>query len=124
MSMKKFLVLAAAVAFSGVGCSQAPVVREAPVTVTGKVSNGGLPVGDVMVLFHPLDHGHLGSFPVKPDGTFQGELVAGDYSYYLSQSTTSSSVAALKKVDPKYYEPNLERRISVAAGQEVLIALD
>lgn len=122
--MRSCLVLIAASVLSGVGCSESPVVRDRPVAVAGKVSGGGLPVGDVLVQFHPLDRGHVGSFPVKPDGTFEGELIAGNYSYYFARSATNTSAAALKKIDPKYYEPNMERRIAVSAGQEVLIALD
>jgi hypothetical protein len=77
-----------------------------------------------MVTFHPLDVGHPGIFTVNPDGTFSGKLVVGTYSYYVGKSTAPTSEAALKKVDPKYYEADLQRSIAVQDGQELLIALD
>jgi hypothetical protein len=122
--MRIFAVLLAAILFGELGCTQAPAVKQPPVSVSGRISEGGRPVGNVMVSFHPLDHGHVGSFPVKPDGTFQGELIAGDYAYYVSKLPAPSSEAVLKKVDPKYFEPDLERRIAVVADEPLVIALD
>jgi hypothetical protein len=107
-----------------VGCSNAPTLKKAPVSVAGRVSRGGQPLGNVMVTFQPLDQGHLGSFAVTPDGKFSGELIAGNYSYYVGKLTTPSSDAALKRIDPKFLEADLERRILVEDGQQVLIALD
>jgi hypothetical protein len=107
-----------------VGCSHAPTLKKAPVSVAGRVSRGGHPVGNVMVSFQPLDKGHVGNFAVKPDGKFTGELIVGDYAYFVGKSTAPNSEAALKKIDPKYFEPDLARRISIEDGQDVLIALD
>jgi hypothetical protein len=122
--MKLNALLLAAISLVVVGCSQPTRLNEAPISVSGKVSQGGQPVGDVLVSFQPLERGHPGNFPVNPDGTFQGELIPGNYAYFVGKSTAPKSEAALKKIDPKFYEPNLERKVAIEDGQELLIALD
>ena len=113
-------VLAAGV----IGCSDAPILKDTPVSVSGKVLQGGKPVGNLVVSFHPLDHGHLRSLPVATDGSFQGELVGGNYSYYVEKSPAPNSAATLKKIDPKYYEPDMGRSVNVEFGKELVLALD
>ena len=112
------------VASIAIGCSDAPVLKDAPVNVSGKLVQGGKPVGNVVVSFHPLDRGHLKSMPVAADGGFQGELIGGSYAYYVERSPAPNSAAVLQKVDPKYYEPDLNRTISVEFGKELVLALD
>jgi hypothetical protein len=122
--MKWNAVLLATVICAALGCSQAPALRQAPVSVSGKVSKGGQPIGNVVVSFHPLDQGHLRSLPVNPDGTFAGELIAGNYAYYVGPSSAPTSQAALAQIDAKYCEPDLGRSVAVEPGKELLIALD
>jgi hypothetical protein len=122
--MIKVRLLALAAAALSAGCSHTPTLKQAPVSVAGQVSKVGQPVGNVLVSFHPLDNGHAGSFPVKPDGTFTGELISGNYAYYVAKSTAPNSDATLKKIDPKYYEPDLGRSIAVQDDHKLLIALD
>jgi hypothetical protein len=117
-------LLLAALLLGCVGCSGGSTIKQARISVTGKVARHGQPVGNVMVSFHPLDEGYVASFPVNPDGTFRGELIAGTYSYYVGKSTAPTSEAVLRTVDPKFLEPNLDRRIAVVSGQELLLALD
>ena len=112
------------IAAGAIGCSKPTTLKQEPVSVSGKVSQSGKPVGNVVVWFHPLDNGHLESLPVNTDGTFAGELIGGKYSYYVGKSLAPNSTAALKKVDPKYYEPDLERSINVEFGKEIDLALD
>ena len=112
------------VAAGTMGCSEAPVLRKSPSNVSGKVSQGGKPVSNVAVFFQPLDHGHPKSLPVTPQGTFQGELIDGNYTYYVGPSTAANSVAALRKIDPKYLEPDMRRTVSVEFGKELVLALD
>jgi hypothetical protein len=111
-------------AVGAVGCSRSAAPRSAPVSVTGKVTRAGQPVGDVVVTFQPMDVGHPGMFPLKADGTFQGDLIAGNYMYYVAKGATPTSPAALAKIDVKFYEANLERKVSVEPGQEIILALD
>jgi hypothetical protein len=114
----------AVIAAGAIGCTQATTLKEAPVSVSGKVSQAGKPVGEVLVSFHPLDKGHVVSLPVNADGTFTGEMISGNYSYYVGKSPAHSSATALAKVDPKYYEPAMDRSISVESGKELVLALD
>ena len=122
--MKLNVLAIVALSLAAIGCTQPTRLNEAPINVNGKVSQGGQPVGDLLVTFQPLEQGHPGNFPVNPDGTFQGELIPGNYAYFVGKSTTPKSEAALKKIDPKFYEPNLDRKVAVEDGQELLIALD
>ena len=122
--MRLIALIVGALAVGMVGCSPTTSLKESPTSVSGKVSRAGQPFGDVLVSFQPLDHGHLCSFPVKPDGKFQGELISGNYAYYVGQSTAPNSAAALKKIDPKYLEADLGRSVAIQAGQELVIALD
>lgn len=108
-----------------IGCSEAPAKKSTPISVTGKVSQAGQPVGNVTISFQPLDHGYAKSFPVKRDGAFQGELIAGAYAYFIDKSAPPPTPgAAPRKIDPKFYEANLERSVVVAPGQQLAIALD
>lgn len=118
------VALIVAIAVGATGCSNAPALKEAPVSVSGRVSQGGKPVGNVVVSFHPLDHGHVRSLAVNPDGTFLGEMIAGNYSYYVGRSPAPNSAAALKRIDPKYYEPDLGRSLSIEPGKQIVLAFD
>ena len=122
--MKSYALALTVAALTVVGCSQPTRLNEAPISVSGKVSQGGQPVGDVQVTFQPLEKGHPGSFPVGADGKFQGELIPGNYAYYVGKSPAPKSDAAIKKIDPKYLEANLTRSVDVAPGQELAIVLD
>lgn len=121
---KLHLTLLTVIAAGAIGCSGATTLKETPVSITGKVSQGGKPVGDVVVWFHPLDNGHVESLPVSSDGKFNGELIVGNYSYYVGNSPAPTSAAVLKKIDPKYYQPDLARSINVEDGKEIILALD
>ena len=121
--MRNFIAVMIVLAAMGCGASQ-PGLKNTPVGVTGKVSQGGQPVGNVAVSFHPIDHGHLTNLQVGPDGTLEGELISGTYAYSIAQSTTADSIQAIGKVAPQYLKPDLQRTVKVEAGQEVLIALD
>jgi len=122
--MKLNVLALVILSLAATGCKQPTRLNEAPINVSGKVSQGGQLVGDLLVTFQPLEQGHPGNFPVNPDGTFQGELIPGNYAYFVGKLTTPKSEAALKKIDPKFYEPNLDRKVAVEDGQELLIALD
>ncbi len=121
---RMYLTLAASVVAGAIGCSHATTMKDSPVSVSGKASQGGKPVSNVVVWFHPLDKGHLKSFPVNSDGTFAGELIGGNYSYYVDKSPAPNAAAALAKIDPKYYAPDLARTVNVEFGKEIVLALD
>jgi hypothetical protein len=122
--VRLYAIVLAVTAAAAMGCSEVTTVKDAPVSISGKVSQGGKPVGNVVVWFHPLDNGHLESLPVNTDGTFIGELIGGNYAYYVGSSLAQNSAAALKKIDPMYYQPDLTRSIAVEFGKEIVLALD
>jgi hypothetical protein len=121
--MRNFIAVVMLVAALGCGGSS-PGTRSAPVSVTGKVSQAGQPVGNVAVAFQPLDSGHPKSLNVKPDGSFQGELISGNYAYSIVASSTPASQQALSKIAPQFLEPSMERTVKIESGQEVQIVLD
>jgi hypothetical protein len=112
------------VAAAAAGCSDAPGLHDAPISVSGRLSHGGRPVGNVAVWFQPLDRGHLRSFPVGADGTFAGKLVGGAYSYYVGPSSARNAAATLKTVPTQFYEPDMGRSIQVEPGKQMVLALD
>ena len=123
--MFKLTAMALAVFAIGMaGCTDAVKLKEAPISISGKLSRAGKPVSNVLVWFQPLDHGHLRSLPVTTDGKFQGELIGGNYTYYVGPTATPTSAAALKTIATKYQEPDLRRSVSVEFGKDLILALD
>ncbi len=117
--------LAVVMVLGAIGCgAPQPGLKGTPVSVSGKISQAGQPVGNVAVSFHPLDNGHLTSFEVSPDGTFQGELISGRYAYSIAQSTAKDSLQILNKIAPQFTEPDLQRAVNVEAGQTLEIVLN
>jgi ABC-type phosphate transport system substrate-binding protein len=107
-----------------VGCG--PSIREmgAPSATNGKVTLKGQPLGDISVTLQPMTEGYPKTVQVAAEGTFQTELVPGKYVYSIGLSPSKTSEQALKKVDPKYYDTSMDRSVVVAAGEELIIALD
>jgi hypothetical protein len=120
--MRLFIVLMFIV--GSVGCSSEVKLKGAPVSVSGKVSQSGRPVGSMVMIFHPLGDGHVREFPVHKDGTFNGELISGEYAYYVAKPTIPGAAQALRKLPPKYFEADLSRTVTVEPGQQLAIALD
>jgi hypothetical protein len=107
-----------------VGCSSEVQLKGAPVSVSGKVSQSGRPVGGVMLIFHPLGDGQFREFPVRKDGTFEGELISGDYAYYVAKSTVVGAAQTPSKLSHEYFVADLTRTVSVEPGKQLAIALD
>jgi hypothetical protein len=106
------------------GCSSEVQMKGAPVSVSGKVSQGGQPCGGMVMVFHPLGDGHIRELAVQKDGTFSGELISGDYAYYVAKPMVATAATTVKKVAPQYFEADLGRTVTVAPGQQLAIALD
>ena len=63
-------------------------------------------MGNVAVTFQPLDKGHMKSLPVKPDGTFQGELHTGTYAYSIMASSSPETQQATQQSGvPSFWKP-------------------
>ncbi len=101
------------------GCGMNPPPLAGPVSVTGKVlASDGKPVGGVAVNLQPLENGYMKTVDVKPDGTFAVETHSGKYAYFF---TPKSGSKAVPPQVAKLAEANLERTVTVASGQELVI---
>ncbi len=103
------------------GCGMNPPQLAGPVSANGKVvASDGKAVGSVTLNLQPLEEGYSKTIEVKPDGTFAVETHAGKYAYFFSPK------AGTKAVPPQVAslaEANLDRTVSVANGQEIVISL-
>jgi hypothetical protein len=106
------------------GCGSSVSLKGTAINVSGKVSQGGQALGGIVMTFHPLGDGHPRDLPVQPDGTFQGEIVSGEYAYYVAKPTTPAALKVIQKVPPQYLQADLQRTIIFAAGDPVSLALD
>lgn len=120
--MRLFIVLMITVGL--VGCSREVKLKGAPTSVSGKVSQGNQPVGGVLLVFQPLGDGHQREFPTDKDGTFNGELISGEYAYYVAKPAARTAAQPATKVSPQYFEADLSRTVTVEAGKQLTIALD
>jgi hypothetical protein len=118
------LIVALMLIIGLVGCRSEVKLKGAPVSVSGKVSQSGQPVGGMVMTFQPLGDGHVRELAVQRDGTFNGELVSGEYAYYVAKPVVPADAQALKKLPPKYFEADLTRTVTVEPGQQLAIALD
>ena len=64
------------------------------------------------------------SFRSSKDGTFNGELVSGEYAYYVAKPAVPGAAQAPRKLSPKYFEADLSRTVTVEPGKQLAIALD
>lgn len=103
-----------------IGCGGDPPQLSGPVSVNGKVSSGGKPVGGVVLNLQPLEEGYEKKIEVKPDGTFAVETHAGKYAYYF---TPKSGTSKLPTEVASLGQANLERTVTVASGQELLVSV-
>jgi hypothetical protein len=106
------------------GCGSEVELKRTPVSMSGTVSQGGRPFGGMVMVFQPLGDGHMREFPIAKDGTFRGELVSGDYAYYVARPTVAAAAQALKKLPPKYFAADLSRTVTVEADTPLAIVLD
>ncbi len=120
--MRLFILLTLVVCL--VGCGSGADMRDAPVNVSGKVSKAGQPVGGLVMVFQPLGDGHVREFPVQKDGSFNGEIVSGDYAYYVARPTVPTVAQALRTLPPKYFEADLSRTVAVKSDAQLAIVLD
>jgi hypothetical protein len=106
------------------GCGSEVKLKGAPVSVSGIVSQSGRPVGDIVIVLQPLGDGHVKELPVRQDGTFKGELISGEYAYYVARTAVPAAAQTLRKLSPQYFDADLSRTINVGPGQQLAIALD
>jgi hypothetical protein len=107
-----------------VGCGSKAGLKNVPVAVSGSVSQGGQPIGGLVMVFQPLGDGHVREFPIQKDGTFGGEMISGKYAYYVAKPTAPAAAQALQKLSPKFFEADLSRTVTVEPETLLAIALD
>lgn len=106
------------------GCSSGSRLKGETVAVSGAVTQAGKPVKDLVVAFQPLADGHLTTLPVSRDGSFSGNMVTGQYAYYVVPTSQASSLQTLKRIDPKYHQADMTRTITVSGAEAIEVALD
>jgi hypothetical protein len=120
--MRFYAVVVAVICFAG--CSSSVELKQAPVSVSGKVSQRGKPVSGVVMIFQPLDDGHMREFPLRKDGTFDGELVSGQYAYYVAKPAAMGTGPISVKLPTTYFQADMSRTLTVEPGKQLAIALD
>jgi hypothetical protein len=108
----------------GLGCSQGAKLKAPPVNISGNVTQGSRPVGGVAIVFQPLGDGHMREIAVHKDGTFSGELVSGEYAYYVAKPAQLVLGQPAAKLAAKYFQADLSRTITVEPDKLLAIALD
>jgi hypothetical protein len=88
------------------------------VDVSGKVpAPSGKSVAGYNLFFQPTaGEAQQVQFPIKPDGTFEGKIVAGKYTYYLIPGKGNATEKALESFPEAYRKGSLDRQIDVKAG--------
>jgi hypothetical protein len=120
--MRPFLVLTFTVGL--LGCRAEVDLKSAPVSVAGKVSQGGQPIGGMVMVFQPLGDGHVREVPIQKDGTFNGEMISGKYAYYVARPAVPAVAQAFRKLAPTFFEADLSRTVVVEPDAQLAIALD
>ena len=109
--------------FYFVGCSSEVKLKPTPMSVSGNVSQGGQPLSGMVLVFQPLGDGHVREFPLRKDGSFSGELVSGEYAYYLAKRTGFGAAQA-PKPSARYFEADMSRTVTVEPDKLLAIALN
>ena len=116
-SRRFFLLVAIALLFAG--CQYKVPLMNTPVDVTGKLTKGGQPLGNVTLMLQPLETGHMVPLAVGSDGAFKGTIVPGKYAYYLTAGDNGDA-SVLNGIDASLKEANMQRTVTVQAGQTSL----
>lgn len=113
-SLRSFLVLGLICLFSG--CAPKVELLGEPVSVSGKLTKSGQPLGNVTLMLQPLEKGHPVPLKVGADGSYKGSVVPGKYAYFL-MPLDEANAAVLNGVDASLKEANMQRIIALQPGQ-------
>lgn len=116
-SLRSLLVIGLLCLFSG--CSYKVEMLSEPVSVSGKLTKSGQPLGNVTLMLQPLEKGHPVPLKVGADGAYKGSVVPGKYAFYLTP-LDEANAAVLNGVDASLKEANMQRTISLEPGQSQL----
>lgn len=112
------LLLVLALACVSIGCQSKVPLMNTPVDVVGKLTKAGKPFGNVTLMLQPMETGHMVPMKVGADGSFKGNIVPGKYAYYLSADEDGGDL--LQGLDASLTEANMQRTVTVQAGQSSL----
>ena len=116
-SLRSLLVIGLLCLFSS--CSYKVEMLNEPVSVSGKLSKSGQPLGNVILMLQPLEKGHPVPLKVGADGSFKGSIIPGKYAYFL-MPRDEANAAVLNGVDASLKEANMQRTITVEPSQSSL----
>ncbi|HVK12777.1 MAG TPA: hypothetical protein VM597_28760 [Gemmataceae bacterium] len=108
--------------------SEGGKLKSEPVDVTGKVTAGGAPLGNVQIVFQPTGSDLSVQTPaaVGADGTFQVRLIPGKYVYYfqarevLKPADRGAFAAGFQKVPEPYRTADKNHTVEAKAGEVVI----
>lgn len=121
--MRLFVVLLLSIV-GLVGCGSEAKLKKAPVSVSGKVMRSGHPCGGMVMVLQPLSDGHVRELSIRKDGRFQGELIPGEYAYYVAKPTIRGVAQATGRLASTHFEADLSRTVIVEPGKLLAIVLD
>lgn len=120
------------------GCGKEVPTPGETADVTGTLTQGGKPLGNLLIKFQPTG-GTAQPAQVKTDagGAFRARMVAGSYSWYLvipeagseegadvKKAEARKLANALKAVPAAYREASLDRQIEVESGAKLDLVIN
>jgi hypothetical protein len=104
------------------GCQYKVAIMDEPVSVSGKLTKDGKPLGTVTLMLQPLESGHMTPLKVSADGSFKGTVVPGKYAYFLApiENIENSDTSVFNGVDASLKEASMTRTVTVQPGQTSL----
>jgi hypothetical protein len=106
-----------------IGCGPKVEMLTDPISISGKLTSAGAPLGGVTLTLQPLEAGHLLPMQVGADGSFSGQAIPGKYAYFVTAG--AADPAAIEKVAAKFREADLGRTVTISADKPTVdIALD
>ncbi len=91
------------------GCGVHPGTNPDPIQIVGSVLHNGKPISDVVLNLQATGAGVQATLPIR-NGTFQGNIVPGRYTFFISEGT---SAGAFKAIPPKYHQGSLDRQFDI-----------
>lgn len=120
--MNRLLVICIGLALL-VGCGPKVEMLAEPVSISGKLTGGGTPIGNVVLTLQPIEIGHPVLLQVGGDGSFAGKAIPGKYVYFVTEK--EDDPGAIEKVAAKFRDADMARTVVVVADQPTVdIALD
>ena len=126
--MRQLLGAAALVLLLSAGCGDGGRLKSEPVDMSGKVTAGAAPVGNVQIVFQPTgtDQSVQTPAPVEADGSFKVKLIPGKYVYYfqareaLKPADRGAFAAGIQKVPEAYRTADKNHTVEMKAGEVVV----